>query len=200
MSGSLKHTTMFSESNYFKDKNESVDIMWSRIKTWKYYENILCQGQDDLNYANLHLCRLNDYIYDKNKSDCNNLLVERGVTDMIYFWIKNTLLTPEEKWVENVVREEYELLRQGSSDNNISEKVLLIQEDIDFIRDVVLKEPTRSKEFPGGLEDYIKNQEKYVKFTKSNNVINNEIIIKDARKYIEQTLGLKFNSNYKTIE
>ena len=208
MSGTFKATTIKSEitkwqndhkpkknnTTYLLDK--SVDVMWSSIKPWKHYEDILGQKQDDLNYANLHLCRLQDYVYDENKHSVNYLLVERGVTDMLYYYYKNNKsVTPDESWIKSIVREEDFICDQNHlySPN----KILLVQKDIDFIKEVILKEPTRAKEFPGGVQDYLDNQEHYIEFTRSHNNITSEIVIKDAEKYIEQDLGLVYNLNLK---
>lgn len=206
MSGTFKSTTIESEINKWrsecKQKNENtyssdnIDVMRSSIKTWKYYEKILGQDQLDLNYANLHLCRLKDHIYDSSKNNIQYLLVERGITDMLYYYFKNNpLININESWINNVVNEENILCEQNHL--YTPNKILLIQKDIDFIENVILKEPTRSKEFPGGVKDYLENQSNYIEFTKSYNNITKEIIIKDAEKYIVQDLGLKYNLNSK---
>ena len=185
LSGTLKTTTIQSELK----KKEKI-AMWSYIKPWKRYEKVLNIEPNDLNYAALHLCRLSDYI------DCipfseqvRTILVERGISDMLFYWSKKN--GEDEELIKKAVLEEAYLTEQNSYYN--AEKILLIQKDIDFIKDVVLKEKTRSDCFPGGVEDYLKQQEEYVSFTQKYNRITNTIVIKDAEKYIKDDLGLEYN-------
>jgi hypothetical protein len=166
--------------------------MWSDIKPWKHWENILGTSQDDRNYAILHLCNLRNAIYHNNwPPGVNNLLVERGVTDMLYYYYKNNRgIGEDSSWIKKVVREEDILCEQNSY--YTPRRILLIQKDIDFIKDVVLQEPTRAKEFPGGVQDYLEYQDAYVEFTQKYNKIDEVINIKDAEKYIND-LGFEFD-------
>lgn len=164
--------------------------MWSDIKPWKHWEKILGTPQDDRNYAILHLCNLRNSLRNMPPG-VNNLLVERGVTDMLYYYYKNNREVGESPdWIRNVVQQEDMMCEQNSY--YTPKKVLLIQKDIDFIKDIVLKEPTRAKEFPGGVQEYLEYQDAYVKFTQKYNKIDEVIDIKDAEKYIND-LGFEFD-------
>lgn len=73
-------------------------------------------------------------------------------------------------------------------------KILLVNKDEDFIRDVVLREPHRAQVFPGGVSEYLSEQDKYVSFTGRWNKIDDVREITNAREYIEG-LGLKYIEN-----
>ena len=63
-------------------------VVWSMIKTWKRLETGIYSGmieRNDLNYALLHLCILEHTL---KTTDKNNILVERGVSDMSYYRMK----------------------------------------------------------------------------------------------------------------
>lgn len=192
-SGTFKATTIES----ILEKNKGLyNVMWSDIKPWKHWEGILETPQDDRNYAILHLCNLKNAIYNDHwPPGVNNLLVERGVTDMLYYYYKNNKeISENPEWIKRIVNEEDIICEQNSY--YTPRKVLLIQKDIDFIRDVVLKEPTRAKEFPGGVNDFLECQNAYVNFTQKYNKIDKVINIKDAEKYVND-LGFEYNPNIK---
>lgn len=184
MSGTFKRTTISSELK--KNSSESYPV-WSMIKPWKKHESGIFKNRlsySDLNYANLHFCIL-EYLCKESDKESSTLLVERGVSDMIFYWLKNGHKENEE-WIRSVVEEESKII-----DAPIK-KILLVQEDMDFIRNVILEEPSRRACFPGGLEDYLEQQEKYLEFTKKYNDISKIISIKDSRSYIENDLGLDY--------
>ena len=146
------------------------NVMWSDIKPWKRWENILGTQQDDRNYAILHLCNLRNAIKNNWPPGVNNLLVERGVSDMLYYYYKNNREIGENsKWIKDVVHEEDILCEQNSY--YTPRRILLVQKDFDFVRDVILREPTRAKEFPGGVQEYMEHQDAYVEFTQKYNKI-----------------------------
>lgn len=186
MSGCFKRTTIQAGIN--GDKNKIA--LWSDIKPWKHYEKLMNLEQNDLNYAALHLCKLKNFIYDIpfSKDFIKTILVERGVSDMLFYWSKKN--GEDEKIFNKILKEEDVIVEQNSY--YTAEKILLIQKDIDFIKDVVLKEKTRSDCFPGGVEDYLKQQEEYINFTQKYNKITSIINIKDAEKYIKD-LGFEYN-------
>lgn len=188
MSGCFKGTTIKATLESKLDYNSKV-ALWSDIKSWKHYEKIIGIKQSDLNYAALHLCKLKSFIYDIPFSkNIRIILVERGVSDIMFYWSNKHGENEED--IRKVVNEE-EILEEQYSYYN-SEKILLVQKDTNFIRNVILKEPTRAECFPGGVEEYLEKQNKYIDFTNKYNKITNTIIIEDAEKYIKD-LGLTFD-------
>lgn len=186
ISGTFKGTTITSRLN--KEKN--CLAIWSDIKVWKSYEREFNLPVSNLNYAALHLIKLKNYIYDTPHPGIDTLLVERGVSDMIFYdKLTNGI---DDKLMNKLLHEEDVIVEQYSYYSPIN--ILLIQKDIDFIRDVILKEKSRSSCFPGGVEEYLRKQDEYIKFTKEHNDIKQEINIKDAEKYIVD-LGLTFDPN-----
>jgi hypothetical protein len=152
------------------------------IKSWKDLETGIYSGmitRNDLNYALLHLCILEHELkYNNHK----NTLVERGVTDMAYYKmriIENFGNTVDDSWIIDSVKKELELCN-----NEVPQKILLVQKDTNFIKDTILKEPTRKEVFPGGLDDYLENQERYIEFTKKYNDISDIVYINNAMNYI----------------
>lgn len=189
ISGTLKGTTIESELKFRnKDKLTTVSI-GTDIKFWKSFEDELRLDKNDMNYAAQYLCKLKDFIYDVpfDKS-VEMILVERGISDMLFYWSNKNGI--DEKLIKNSLHLEDMLIEQNSY--YTSEKILLIQKDIDFIKDVVLKEKTRSDCFPGGVEEYLRKQEDYIKFTEKYNNIDKIIKIKDAEKYIKDDLKLEY--------
>ena len=175
LSGSFKSSTIVKENKR---------ILKSSNKIWKYYQNGAFKGlteYNDLNYGILQLVRLNEMAM---KYD--DFAVERGVTDNIFYYLAkgNTL---NQDTIENICNEELKILK-----NFTVEKILLIQEDYDFIRDVVLKDKYRSDAFNGDLEYYKAQQIDYINFTCKHNNIDKTIRIKSAQDYIENVLGDKF--------
>ena len=174
ISGTLKTTTV---DHLLKAGD--CGVVRSKIKTWKNLESGIFSGlidYNDLNYALLHLCILE---HEVEKSKNKNILVERGITDMFYFSLRNTGMNVEDDVIyEAVNKEEFDIC-----EGNIN-KILLIQKDTKFIENVVLKDPVRAKIFPNGLNQYLENQEDYIEFTKKYNSITQIIEIKDAEKYL----------------
>jgi hypothetical protein len=143
--------------------------------------------RNDLNYALLHLCILEHTL---KTTDKNNTLVERGVSDMSYYRMKmyeNIDPSASDLWISKSIEEELSIC-QGQAVH----KILLVQNDRDWIRDVILSEPTRREVFPGGLDEYLKNQDEYIKFTEKYNSISEVITINNAKSYLE-SLGIEYN-------
>lgn len=190
MAGTFKRTTILSEL----EKNKEAYPMWSMIKPWKDYEAGIFKDKlpySDLNYANLHLCGLIDHIYNiPSGSGKNTLLVERGVSDMIFYWMKKGH-EEDEPWIKQVIREEEFICDQSSY--YIPEKVLLVMKDVDFIENVILRESKRRECFLGGVGNYLKQQDDYIEFTKKYNKISSTVTIKDAKYYIENDLGFEYD-------
>lgn len=184
MSGAFKTTTIKKKL----EEDNNLKVLWSMIKSWKNLENTLFNGlveYNDLNYAMLHLCLLEEKMKDLDDKS-SGLLVERGVTDMIFYKTRD-LKVVNDMWVGFITNYEESLC------NEKPEKILLIQNDVKFINDVILSEPSRREKFPGGVADYLESQNSYVDFTKKHNDITKIIEITNAEDYITNTLGLKFN-------
>ena len=186
LSGTFKGTTIKSILN----DNQNIAVVWSMIKTWKRLETGIYSGlieRNDLNYALLHLCNLEHIL---KTTDKENILVERGVSDMSYYRMcaYNSMdLNVSDKWICEAIGEELRIC-QGQAVH----KILLVQNDREFIENVVLSEKTRREVFPNGLTDYLKNQEAYITFTEQYNKIDEVITINNARSYLE-SLGIEYN-------
>lgn len=179
LSGTFKSTTINKQLKY----DEQGIAIWSNIKTWKIFENKLFPGlipQSNLNYALLHLVTLQTQ--GVGKAYGNTYFIERGITDMLYYQDPNM--------DEDIIRKSVEAESGIVGDNNV-QKILLIQKDVEFLKEVVLKEKTRSEVFPGGVQEYLEKQDKYIEFTKTYNKIDKEIVINNAKDYIE-SLGIEF--------
>ena len=184
MSGAFKATTI--KKKLEEDKN--LKVLWSMIKSWKNLENTLFNGlieYNDLNYALLHLTMLEDKM-DELDDKSSGLLVERGVTDMIFYKTRD-LKVVNDMWVDFITNYEESLCKEKPK------KILLIQNDTKFIENVILNEPSRREKFLGGVTDYLRDQERYVDFTKKHNDITEIIEITNAEDYITNTLGMEFN-------
>jgi hypothetical protein len=184
LSGTLKSTTIKQKYGYFGERCENTAIIRSAIKNWKYNRDALFPwlcNESNLNYALLHLTRLQDYVYGDY-----DFIIERGVTDPLYYeyQIQPELITPY--IISSAVNRESEILQPS-----MIKKTLMIMLDKDFIRNKTLSEKTRADWFQG-VEDYLEKQEDYVKFTKKYNDITEIIEIKDAREYLE-SLGIEYN-------
>lgn len=198
MSGAFKGVTLMAERDASEDE---VFEIRSMIKPWKDIMGRIfdtTKPEDHRDYALLHLCTIKNVVdeideYSTGAYDLleKTILVERGVTDPLYYWLRGKIFGKEtEEIIEKAVQEELDLL-QGYG--NIR-KILLINQDRDFIENVVLKEPHRSGVFPGGIDQYMKDQEDYIAWTSRWNNINEVREIKSAREYIEG-LGLEFIEN-----
>ena len=198
MSGSFKGVTLSAEREISEDM---VFEIRSMIKPWKDIMGRVfgtTKPEDHRDYVLLHLCTIENILggMDEEASLSYNLLprtvlVERGVTDSLYYWLRDKIFgKSEEEIIERAVEEELNLL-SGHGD---IKKSLLVNQDRDFIKDVVLREPHRSGVFPGGVEQYLKEQENYISWTARWNKINEVREIKSAREYIEG-LGLEYIEN-----
>ena len=185
LSGTLKSSTIKQKYGYFGDESdENMVIIRSAIKNWKYNRDALFPwlcNESNLNYALLHLTRLQDYVYGDY-----DFIIERGVTDPLYYEYQKQpeLITPY--IISSAVEKESEILCK-----NKIHKTLMIMLDEKFIAEKVLSEKTRANCFQG-VEEYLKKQKEYVEFTKKYNNISEEIKITDAREYLS-TLGIEYN-------
>jgi hypothetical protein len=185
LSGTLKSSTIKQKYGYFGDESdETTVIIRSAIKNWKYNRDALFPwlcNESNLNYALLHLTRLQDYVYGSY-----DFIIERGVTDPLYYEYQKQpeLITPS--IISSAVTKESEIL----GGNNV-QKILMTMLDEKFIAEKVLSEKTRADCFQG-VEEYLKKQKEYVEFTKKYNNISEEIKITDAREYLS-TLGIEYN-------
>jgi len=191
MSGAFKETTIKSK---LRDELGS-DVMWSGIKQWKYWEELIKRknGPHHLNLALLHLSRLKDKEYNIAK-DNTTLFVERGVSDMLFYWLRSLpAMSENETIIKNLIEEEINVSKIAAGSEEKPWKVLLIQRDYDFVQNIVLKELTRSECFPGGIKDYINAQDRYISFTKKYNDINEIIEIDNAKEYLKK-LGIEWDA------
>ena len=189
MSGAFKGVTLTAEDIASEGKIIKVRSM---IKPWKdimgrIFDNT--KEEDHRDYTLLHLSLLTHIIGDvKSGEDVN---IERGVTDSLYYWTRGKIYGREIE--EEIARAVEEELRIVSGMGDIK-KILLVNKDTEFIKNVVLSEPHRSQVFPGGLEDYLSQQDKYIAFTSRWNKIDEVREITNARDYIEG-LGLEYIEN-----
>lgn len=183
LSGTFKGTTIKSQLN------PNTIPVWSMIKTWKRLETGTFSGLvsiNDLNYALLHLCNLEHTLKTTDKKD---ILVERGVSDMSFYRLnayRNMSENIDDSWIHKSVEEELRLC-----ENYKVHKILLVQNDREFIENVVLSEKTRREVFPD-LDTYLKNQDQYVKFCEKYNSIDEIIVINNAKSYLE-SLGIEYD-------
>lgn len=135
---------------------------------------------NDLSFAHLHLYELRKMINDDSNVGVGayggSVGIERGVTDMLFFWELHGGEHSDEL-CNKLVKEEAEILGDVK-------KTLLVMKDRDFISDVILAEPQRRDQFPGGVEQYLEIQNTYVEFTKKWNKIDKETTIYEASKFI----------------
>lgn len=178
LSGTFKGTTISALDHDFK-------IMKSSIKPWKHYQFGPFSGlvqDNDLTYGILHLVRLGEAL--EGLGDEENLSVERSISDCLFYYsysdeFKKEGTLTEEK-VKELVEEEKKML-EGKE----VKRILLIQKDRDFIRDVILKEPTRQKTFKGDVNYYLEMEDRYVEWTNKYNDIDEVIEINNAKDYIK---------------
>jgi hypothetical protein len=192
LSGTLKTTTISSRTSNVKT---NYYYMPSSIKTWKELENGIFSGKvevNDLNYAINHLCRLEGCVEYCRAWGIENLFVERGVTDMLFYKSKKTAL--EDEFIKDVVSYEDGLTVNNADliDSIGVKKTLLIMKDRDFIIKSVNSHPSR--QLFKDVDDYLAKQEEYVDFTRKYNNINNTITITSAKDYITG-LGINYRSN-----
>lgn len=193
LSGALKGSTIES----IKKKQPDLKVMESSIKAWKYYQFGIYNGlteYNDLTYGILHLVRLREFIEHSQPKD--DVLIERGVTDSLFYYYYNDEFSSGKEKVENsefiekVVQAERSVLLPDFSK---IERILLVQNDKDFVRNVVLKDEYRKKTFKNDPNLYFQLQEKYVEFTSKYNPIDSIIRIDNAEEYITKTLGEHWN-------
>ena len=181
LSGTLKSTSI---RKYLEIDPEAY-VVWSSIKVWKNNRNLLfpwLSGETNLNYSLLHLTRLEEINYQED----TNYIIERGVTDSLYYESLKTpnLITPEV--IKSAVRRESEIIGNSKLDVH---KTLMIMHDKKFIAEKVLPEQSRAECFKNP-DDYLRKQEEYVDFTKTYNEISETIDIENAWEYLEN-LGIK---------
>lgn len=181
LSGTFKTVSITAEPVY---QCLNPPVVWSMIKLWKDLDSTIFSGkveQNHLNFALLHLCCLENQLKNVRNKRAATVFSERGVSDPLFYYGDGY----SEEWFGGVMEKERELCEGFEV-----EKVLLVQKDENFIRNVILKEPHRNAVFPS-VSDYLEKQEKYVSFTEKYNAITEKIEIGDSRKYIE-SLGLTF--------
>lgn len=187
MSGALKNQTILKESP------PSAKIMKSAIKPWKNLENGPLHNlivPSDLNFAALHLIRLNDWV----ELCGENLVVERGVTDFLFFHFRSQQYHPGKtlemdiNLIKDLVQKENSIL------SSPCEKILLIQRDPNFVIEKVFEDPHRKATFSGDVNLYLRMQEEYIQFTKTWNTIDREVIIENAKEYIEEILKQEYQN------
>lgn len=188
MSGALKNQTIITESP------PDYKIMKSAIKPWKELElgplkSLIVPG--DLNFAALHLIRLQDWV-----DFCGDkLIVERGITDFLFFHFRSQQYHPgrtlemDINLIKDLVEEENKIL------GGPCEKILLIQKDPTFVMEKVFEDPHRRATFSGNLDLYLNMQEEYIHFTRTWNTIDRTIEIEDAKEYIEETLKQEYKND-----
>jgi len=182
MSGAFKGSTIRHDLKL----NPDTQVMYSGIKSWKKFHESLFKDllpQSDLHFSLLHLVRLEEFMSGKPE----NFIIERGVTDSLFYNLYNDEYNsskPSEETIKKTVEAEQSLL--GGIDN--LERVLLIQEDVDFVKNIVFKEESRAKTFNYDPDYYFQLQKTYVEFTMTHNKVDNVVRIKDAREYILNTL------------
>lgn len=195
MSGAFKGVTLSAEC-----VASEVDVfeVRSMIKSWKDIMGRIfntTKAEDHRDFSLLHLCLLKSKIEDIGEY-CENsynllpkdILVERGVTDSFYYWTRGKIIGREqEEMIQRAVEEELDIIK-GFGD---VKKILLVNKDKEFIRNIVLSEPHRSAVFPGGLDDYLRQQDDYISFTGRYNDITEVREIPSAKEYIE-SLGLDY--------
>ena len=182
LSGTLKSTSIRKYLEY----DPEAYVMWSSIKVWKNNRNLLfpwLSGETNLNYTLLHLTRLEEINYQED----TNYIIERGVTDSLYYESLKTpnLITPEV--IKSAVRRESEIIGNSKLDVH---KTLMIMHDKKFIAEKVLPEQSRAECFKNP-DDYLRKQEEYVDFTKTYNKISEIVDIENAWEYLEKVLGIK---------
>ena len=182
MSGTFKTSTIQN-----KNKLNLYPVVWSMIKLWKDLEVGEFKGDiipNHLNFALLHLCNLSNILKLEETKSSSTILVERGVTDPLFYYGQLS----DERISEIEKREED--LCNSYLPNCAIEKILLIQEDVEFIEKVILNEPHRRAIFPD-VDSYMKKQEEYINFTRKYNNITKTIKIENAKEYLG-SLGITF--------
>lgn len=187
MSGAMKSATIDSKLSKY-----DLPVMRSKIKSWKKYQTTIFDGlteYNDLNYGILHLVGLESFLSGLCINEQGSAIIERGISDSIFYHTLRVRFpgsAGDFEVIESAIQEELNLLRGCKV-----RKILLVQEDADFIRDVVLKDQYRAGCFKD-VNDYLEKQRKYVRFTEEYNKIDSVVKIGNAKDYIEKVLGQKF--------
>lgn len=175
MCGTFKLTTLTSEKhiNDFK--------LLSDIKPFTDLRRDLFEGTFDMNDLTLAACRLMRYSY--IKTDLPNVAIERGITDYCHCHNQRQgSVKLDSHIITNLVDKELSLLL--NLDKGDIKKVLMIMNDTDFIKNTILLEPHRLDTYHD-IDNYLYQQEDYVKFTKLYNDIEEVIDITDAMSYLK---------------
>jgi len=168
ISGTLKMTTI--------ERFKGVKILSANKPYKRISQELLGTSPNDLELGVFRLVQLENLGRLDPETDYH---VERGITDFLEFWTSrpgNEELRESWEFIEPWVKLESKLLPGAK-------KILLRMEDQDFISSKVLQDPYRRQVLPD-LDTYLKRQEDYVKFTKTWNRFDQEIIIKDANQYL----------------
>lgn len=187
MSGAMKSATIDSKLSKY-----DLPVMRSKIKSWKKYQTTIFDGlieYNDLNYGILHLVGLESFLSGLCINEQESAIIERGISDSIFYHTLRVRFPGSQKDLETInkaIQEELNLLRGCKV-----RKILLVQEDTDFIGNVVLADQYRASCFKG-VDDYLEKQRKYVRFTEEYNKIDEVVKIVNAKDYIEKVLGQKF--------
>lgn len=195
LSGTLKTTTIDSLIHKPEIQGNNI-VMWSGIKPWKELENGIFSGKvesNDLIYAINHLTRLEEYVGNCWVYEIENLFVERGVSDMLFYRSMKTAL--EDEFILDVIDKEEELTFRSDFDwgGEINVKrTLLIMEDKDFISKSINAHPSR--QLFKDVDDFLAKQKDYVEFTKKYNNIDETITITSAKDYLVK-LGIVYRSD-----
>lgn len=198
MSGSFKGVTMTAEDIA---SDGCIKKVRSMIKVWKDLEGRIfldTKPEDHRNFALLHLSLLQNMMDEVRlhrdpeiKFYPADINIERGVSDPFYYYLRGKIYGRDtEEIIERAVDEEMRIVDYFGD----IKKILLVNKDREFIKNVVLLEPHRSQVFPGGVDDYLKQQDDYISFTARYNKITEVREIDNARDYIER-LGLKYIEN-----
>lgn len=189
ISGTLKRTTMDSGmfNNYFK--------VYSDNKLFFELDEMYFNWSARVNDAHLAIHRLL-LLSTKNYLPTNqDIVIERGVTDNLFF-VPSRKIPGLESYDNMKINElssiEYDYIINRSGVTKI-DKTLLIMEDKEFIENKVLKDRYRRAVLPT-VDDYLRKQEEYIKFTEDHNTITKEIVISNAREYLN-LIGVEYNDN-----
>lgn len=132
----------------------------------------------------------------KHLPNDRSIVIERGITDNL-FCVPNRCIQGLESYdnmdIESLVNLETKFIEEGRNIAII--RKLLIMKDEDFISNVVLdenKQGRHRKAIYPDLETYMSKQNEYIDFTKKWNKIDEIVVINNARNYIENTLGKKY--------
>ena len=126
LSGTLKSSTI---KQKYEEGDKKPVIIRSAIKNWKYNRDALFPwlcNESNLNYALLHLTRLQDYVYGDY-----DFIIERGVTDPLYYEYQKQpeLITPS--IISSAVEKESEILCK----NKIHKTLMIV---VKYLRNMLI--------------------------------------------------------------